>query len=350
MDVSYCHAVTDDGIKGLCSDEYGLESEMKKMGQCKFLHTLKMKETKVTKTGVKLALEHLPELRTFEFPRSVQILAELRRVTLERGDFKTYPFTEFDCDEFEDDYYDNRVSYESGSLRLAANICPNVNEVQIKLQLGVTDIELKGLLELKTLRELNISGDFSQENCQITFDGGLLPLLKAFGSFLQQLTLYKLDICLNIRYIAAYCPNLEDLTLDDNSRYSLEDGSLYKEAKLKKLKKLVVSCNVEANFSSKMLALLLSSPELKSLAFFHCDVLTDAVLEKSSLFHEFRNLERLHLYSCNFVTKKGIDIILNEVNPLRKLFVRECDLISIRKCERWKNKARKENLDIEIKI
>ena len=212
------------------------------MGQCKLIHTLKMKGTQVTKKGVEMALVNLSKLRTFEFPRSVQILAELRRENLERGNFKTYPLTEFDCDEFEDDS-GNSVPYKSGSLRLAANICPFVNVVHIALPTGVTDIELQGLSELKSVRELNISGNFPETSDQITFDGGVLPLLKAFGSFLWQLTLYKLNIDVNIRAIAAYCPNLKDLTLDDNSSYSmasLEVGSLYKEAKLKFLKKMHV--------------------------------------------------------------------------------------------------------------
>ena len=340
--------MTDDGIKGLCSDE-NMENETRRMGQCKLIHTLKMEHTKVTKIGVEMALVNLPKLRTFEFPRSVQILAELRRENLERGNFKTYPLTEFDCDEFEDDS-GNSVPYESGSLRLAANICPNVNVVYITLQTGVTDIELRGLLELKSVRELNISGNFPETSDQITFDGGVLPLLKTFGRFLRLLRLEYLNICVNIRAIAAYCPHLEDLALDDNASYSmvsLEVGSLYKEAKLKFLKKMYVSSEWSPSFSSKMLSFLLSSPELKSLDVYHCDVLTDEDLEKSALIHEFRNLERLHLNFCACVTKKGIDVLMNEVNPLRELVVRECEMISEQDFDEWQQKAKKENLNIK---
>ena len=226
MDVSLCEDVTDAGIKALCSDEY-VDNKMKRMGQCKLIHTLKMKYTKVTKKGVKLALDNLPELRKFDFFRRVQILAELRRENLERGDFKTYKITEFHCTKFKDDS-GNRVPYESGSLRLASNICPSVNVIHIKLQIGLTDVELRGLLELEKLRELKISGDEdSPQACQITFDGGVIPLLKAFGSSLVKLQLCRLTICVNIRAIAAYCPHLKDLTLENNTRYSmasLEEG------------------------------------------------------------------------------------------------------------------------------
>ena len=70
------------------------------------------------------------------------------------------------------------------------------------------------------------------------------------------------------------------------------------------------------SFSSKMLSFLLSSPELKELRVLHCDALTDEVLEKAALIHEFRNLDFFGFYDCDCVTKKGIDIILNESNPL----------------------------------
>ena len=304
MDVSYCHAVTDDGIKGLCSDEY-VETTTKRMGQRKLLHTLKMKGTNVTKLGVEVALQNLPELRTFEFPHSVRILAELRRENLERGDFKTYPFTEFDCTILVNRSGNGSVivPYKSGSLRLAANICPNVDVVHIRRHIGLTDVDLQGLLELKTLRGLVIPPDYPRGG-QITFDGGIIPLLKAFGSFLRQLELYGLKTCVKIRSIAAHCTYLEILKLSDNSRYSmasLEKGSLYKEATFKKLKKLTVSCYKSPRFSSEMLFFLFSSPELKSVSLFGCDALTNEVLEKAASLHEFRNLLYIFLSSKNFV-------------------------------------------------
>ena len=333
--------ITDDGIKGLCYD-----------GQCKLLHTLKMKEANVTKIGVKLALEHLPELIQFEFPHSsVQILAELRRENLERGDFKTYQITKFDCDEIKNSS-GNIVSYESGSLRLAAIICPFVTVVNIKLPIGLTDVELQGLLELKTLRELDISGDllWDLEGGRITFDGGILPLLKACGNFLQQLALHELNICLNIRSIAAYCPHLEILTLDFNDSYSmasLEEGSLYREAKFKKLKKLYLeSLGFPSVFSSEMLSFLFSSPDLKSLDVYFCDALTDDVLEEASLRHQFLNLERLKLFACDSVTKKGIDILMNESNPLREISIYGCEMITKEDYEGWGKKIKEENLNI----
>ena len=350
MDVTGCGGVTDDGIKGLCSDE-NMDNEMKRMGQCKLLHTLLMLDTNITKKGVNVAIDNLPELRTFEFSCCVQILAELRRENLERGDFKTYPFTQLGCMGFEDDS-GNIVPYEIGSLRLAAQICPNVNVVQIFLKAEVTDIELQGLLELKSLRELSISGHFPREGDQITFDGGVLPLLKAFGCFLRRLSLTQLNICVNIRSIAAFCPNLEYLSLQDSSysMVSLEEGSIYREANFKNLKEFDISCQRSPSFSSEMLSFVLSSPELKSVSLFHCDALIDEVLEKAALIHEFRNLDIFGFYDCDCVTKKGIDILLNESNPLRKLAVNRCEMITKQEFMEWVKKARQENLEIKFEF
>ena len=61
LDITGC-PVTDAGIKGLCSNDYAgyeTEYETRRMGQCKLLHSLKMKKTKVTKIGVEVALENL---------------------------------------------------------------------------------------------------------------------------------------------------------------------------------------------------------------------------------------------------------------------------------------------------
>ena len=85
---------------------------------------------------------------------------------------------------------------------------------------------------------------------------------------------------------------------------SLEEGSLYKEAKFKNLKELSVSCRSSLFFSSEMLSFLLSSPELKSLKVYHCDALTDDILEKAALLHEFQNLEILHIFSATTSQRK----------------------------------------------
>ena len=353
--------MTDAGIKGLCSNDYAgyeTEYETRRMGQCKLLHSLKMKKTKVTKIGVEVALENLTKLKTFEFCRSVQILAEIRREHLERGYFKTYSITEFECTKFEDDF-GNILPYESRSLRLVATLCPCVTVVHITLQPGLTDFELCGLLELKTLRELEISdyciGEREWENNEISFDGGVLPLLKVFGKSLVKLDLYELNICVNIRAIAEYCPRLAHLNLraiDSYSMVSLREECNHhpKVISLKNLKEMVVFSEFwgSSDFSSEMFSVVLSSPELMSLEIFGCDALTDEFLEEAVQLHRFSNLESLDITCCRYVTKKGIDFLLKENNPLRSLCVNWCKMIRQGEWLEWEEKAREQNWEIEF--
>ena len=97
-----------------------------------------------------------------------------------------------------------------------------------------------------------------------------------------------------------------------------------------------------------MLSFVLSSPELKSISLFHCDALTDKVLEKAALLHQFRNLEILDFLDCDCVTKKGIDILLNESNPLRKLVVNRCEMITEQEFMEWLKKLEKKTWKLKL--
>ena len=323
------------------------------MGQCKSIQTLKIKGTEVTKIGIQVALENLPKLRDFEFYRSVQILAELRKADLERGHIKSYSITKFECMELKNDY-GNPLPYENESLRLAANMCPFVNVVYITMQTGLTDIELHGLLELRKLREFGISDPHEFKTNEITFDGGILPLLKVFGDSLLRLELHGLD-CLNMRAIAECCPHLEHLSLSNNDQYSMawleEERHPFcskrrkKDLILKNLKVFYLSCQSE--FSSEMFPLVLSSQNLVQIVINDCDAFTDDVIEDAYRLHQFRNLDDFQLSDCNYVTKNGIDTMLNEKIPLTMLALMGCHMITQQQhFDEWENKAKEKNWNI----
>jgi hypothetical protein len=81
----------------------------------------------------------------------------------------------------------------------------------------LSDIDLLDLLSLENLRKLSIEGG---EECKITFDGGVAPILEGLGISLTSQTLAELP-CVNIRAITKYCPNLRFLFLVMNHSYSL---------------------------------------------------------------------------------------------------------------------------------
>jgi hypothetical protein len=69
---------------------------------------------------------------------------------------------------------------------------------------------------------------------------------------------------------------------------------------------------------------LLSSPELVHLYVEDCVTLTDEILQKAALLHQFRNLEHLELEQCNSFTKQGIDSLMNKNNPLKVIKLWKC--------------------------
>jgi hypothetical protein len=95
-----------------------------------------------------------------------------------------------------------------------------VIDVEINIvPINITDSDFLSLLSLEKLRKLKLVGNFC-ENSSVTFDGGVNPILKAFGnSSLKALSLSGLcDV--NILVIAQLCPNLHSLDLFNNLSYS----------------------------------------------------------------------------------------------------------------------------------
>jgi hypothetical protein len=63
----------------------------------------------------------------------------------------------------------------------------------------------------------------------------------------------------------------------------------------------------------------LSSPSLVYVSMRSCDALNDNVFYRAANLHSFCNLEHLHISWCHSVTKNGIEIFLQESNPLREI-------------------------------
>jgi Holliday junction resolvase-like predicted endonuclease len=172
---------------------------------------------------------------------------------------------------------------------------------------------------------------------------------------------------INVRAIIEFCPKLQSLKLNENNRYSTtvsfkEDAKPYhskrsrierKPLVLKNLEKLLVvrpyyvenaEAQVEEQISSEDLLCLISSPSLIDIEIRDCPNLTDCVFESASEIHQFLSLEKLTLFKCNSLTRKGIDVVMNNQTPLKTIDVRSCGnitdgdialLISNARSEKW---------------
>ena len=161
--------MTDAGIKGLCLsiDNQGMKDE--RVGQCKSINTLNIRYTKITERGIQIAFENLPELKKLFSCFPIEVQADLS------VQFPQYSLTCLECSTC-----DYCPTYKIGSVGLAASMCSSVTKVTVELEKGITNMELFGLLRLQNFWELSINGVKWEE--KITFDGGVAPLLKAFGN------------------------------------------------------------------------------------------------------------------------------------------------------------------------
>lgn len=356
LDVTAC-PITDAGIEGLCvsTDKFGREDQM--LGQCKLIQKLIMKETRVTKKGIQMALVNLSALKIIQYdsaPSVVQILAAMHQAAfkLKQPDVSSYSLTELNC------RHDSLGSpFVCGSLVLVTSLCPAVIKVNIETQHGLSDVDFLGLLSLKSLRELKIVRGTT--GCQITFDGGLAPLLEAQGHSLYSLelvNLHDIDLGTTIKL----CPNLCHLSLWWNMFKPIVDEQTLPNP-VKPILKSLVSLNLvdifspgtsgEGAIASEHLFSLLSSPSLMHLTVGGCEALTDQVFRNTAKLHDFQKLEYLDICDCPNVTRRGIDFLMSENNPLKMIkYVSRNKPMRKRDVNEWKENAASNNWKLELKM
>ncbi len=318
--------MTDAGIQGLCVSVNNLEAYNGKVGQCKSIEKLMIQGTKITHLGCQLALQNLPHLTLFDCGFSAQLLAKMHREASERDPSEFPKFSLIALYH----HATNEVPYVSGSLKLTASLCRStIVKLEIDLVAGLTDTDLLGLLVLKELKELKLQG-CSDGNwvrlSQISFDGGVAPVLKSLGNSLNTLILTSFDVCINLLIIAEYCSELRSLFLTNNECYTLpedfhlaETCSHFKKLEIMHLERnsfFLMAFEAFRDFehedlmSTDMLFLLLSSPFLKNVSIESYTCLTDNLLYDVAKIHGFQNLETLSLRYCSSVTKEAIDILI----------------------------------------
>lgn len=335
--------MTDAGIEGLCVS-----------GQCKSIQLLTVLYTKVTKKGVKTALKNLPALKSFDHPDLYQALVEMHQECSEQKLLALPKYSLVSLDWIGWCKSDGGVPspYISGCLAQVTSLCSSITIVRIEEVAELTDQDLLGLLFLESLKDLSIlyEKEFDLQ-CLISFEGGLAPVLKKQGKFLNSLKLVSFHVCVNIRVIIEYCPNLEYLMLGYYYTVAWQEEGIFSCKRIKrelwKLKSLIMHCNPETKPEIPLL-LLSSAPALKSLKIHKCDALTDEVFGNVFKFHPFQYLLTIQLLSCNRITKKGIDLFMSTNNPLSCLFFYGCDLVTHENIAEWEDLALKNKWNLEV--
>ncbi len=340
LDIRSCD-VTDDGIEGL-------------FGQCKSIDELIIFGTEVTPKGVELALRNLPLLKILGHWKVMEALGEMKKKDLEKNICPKYALVELRL------LKDNDSPLASGALCMTASLCPFVTHVELNSLARVTDSELLGLKALESLSKLTFCCNIDDQ-CRITFDGGLAPLLLSRGNSLKTLELEALPIPVRLGIIVKCCPNLKFLAL--NCEYSTStwqeeteaDNTFTKQTEtdmvLNQLEELRVS-RIGRLFRApeppmKELLLVLTTT-LETLAFGNCDSITDNFLRQFYQLDSLKGLKQLEFLKCNKVTKVGIDLFLKDESSLEKLGVYECDSVSEEDILDWQERAKNLNWDLEV--
>jgi hypothetical protein len=338
--------VTDTGIQWLCNVDYpGMVNG--KSGLCETIKKLSILHTGVTQQGIQVALTHLQSLNILESFDILEALAELASSTIASKPPGLYN-DKFSISTL---YTSPDKPYLSNSLCLALSLCNSVNLVLIHLTKGLKDSDLLCLMSLKVLRKLKIfkSNIWVPNDTEITFDGGVAPLLKVFGRSLETLALECLDL-IRISTIIDFCPNLKFLGIRDVTGSLENERHLFQSEKkppvFKELKQLFCILDVPVD----ILLFLLSSPSLEHIGISCCDVLTDEILlETIKCQHRLNNLKKFELDKCDSVTKRGIDALLRSgCNPLEVIDIYRCkNIVDINYAD-WNSLIANKNWNCEV--
>lgn len=323
LNITNCREVTDVGLLGLCCGVDSLGKENETLGKCKAICNLFTLGTRITEKGIKKALLNLPVLKVWDVV-SIQLL-----VNIHQDDFfnnrelniPKYSLAQLEINE------NKCIPFRSGCLKIIGSICPSVVKLKIGPNKGLNDKDLLSLLSFKNISFLDICGFTEDSDLKITFDNGIAPVLKILGRSLQSLFLSCVH-GVNIWVIIELCPNLRSLHLDENFNYS--KSSQAKNGKAKIFTQLEKLCLKDGSHSipPENLVLLLLSPLLKFIEIHFCLGFTDTVIQKTANHHEFRNLEYLKLVCCNSVSERGINVLMTDRNPIKKIVLNYCDKIT----------------------
>ena len=330
-------------------------------GHCKSIISLNIKDTWVTNVGTRLVIKHLPNLVDFKCDDCVTALAQIFQEESsgvgrqsDEMTVRTFGLLNFNCIYGIDFRHDLRyppLPYVSGRLASAAQLCPFVVHVEFVLAnddiSNFMDEDLRALLHLKNLRHLSLDTVWD-----ISFNGGLLPILEKFGpNSLESLKLkYFPDV--NFGPIVEHCKKLRSLYLKEITEYNTSQAvpQWRPHHQLPCLEDLRVTQmeDDEEIASADLSFLLLSSPELVTLKFKGLNGTDDQVLDRAALHHGFPRLNRFKIGYCENFSERAIDLLLTLSNPLKELNIDSCVRLTMTHLEAWHKKILDNNWDTLI--
>ena len=310
----------------------------------------------MTEAGAFLVLKHLPNLKIFKFNSSLQVVAQMNPIRMASVPdqacassqqqqsacnrlVRRLPLMNLHC------WPSVQFPYVSGGLAAAIQCCPSVVQVDIVNVRGIFDRDLRALLDLQNLQHLSLG------RMEVSFEGGLLPILEKFGpDSLEQLELCSLTE-VNVAAIAKHCTNLRSLSLRSIDRYTplAHVQSKRLPHQFQSLKHLEMYNDRRHNNGAPTLtdlSFLISSPWLIAIELSGLENLSDQLIERMALFHCF--LKRLSLVDCPNVTPYSIDFLLVSDSPIAEINIKSCAKLLLTDANKWVKLAQESNWDLSI--
>ncbi|KAK2706010.1 hypothetical protein QYM36_016137 [Artemia franciscana] len=343
LNVASCKDVSDSGISAICYTMNDLGDESKPI--CSNLQRLNVGHTRVTDTGIRVALLNLHNLRIFECGNSVGVIANIHRKDWENGK-ETTKYKLIDL------YMESGTDFVEYDFHIAASLCPNVIRLKIACGSEVFDKDLLAFMELKDLRELHIGGE---TDTNVSFYGGIMPLLQIRGRNLDRLTLAELS-GINIDVVGELCSNLKHLNIFLNDSYSgFRPPSLPKPSDcvgLRVLETLRIVCQTSMRLNSDIPSLhlveLLTAPTLRYIYIKDCQSLSDDLLMQVLNLNQFEFLEHFEIEQCHNITGDAIETILSLKKPPKQLKMWSCRNIIRRSFENIKSVVKQKGIKMNV--
>jgi hypothetical protein len=310
-----------------------------------------MYSTSVTKRGALLAIENLTALKHLHHESTFEALVELMQTGWDRNLLK-----------ISDSFSEVHLSlgyftpYIQGSLGQVVQLIPSLTCVDIFVTKGLNDSDLVSLLSLKNLKTFHLKhpseAEEQNQEFEITFKGGVVPLLRKFGHCLESLNITFFTV-IDIWTVFKFCPNLilfffeshcDSVTVLPESEIALYRNNEEKRLILKNLAVLVFGYDT----SPEVLHFLFSFPALIEIEIIACEALTDEVLQNAISRNEFKNVMIFNLSFCHYVTKRGIDALMTNRNCVEKLRIKRCNNLTHENVYEWHLQAIKLNWNLNI--
>ena len=328
-------------------------------GGCKSIVQLNVIGTAMTKLGARLAIQHLPKLAVFKCHFSLEVIARMFEVSDGHNSLtqlppngsstvRRLPLTSL--------YFQSSrgLSYVAGFLTTAVRFSPFIVHVEIMDVSRILDQDIRALLELQQLRHLLL-----ESIDDLSFDCGLLPILRKFGSSsLEHLELVYIEE-IDLAAIVEHCSNLRSLMLINNTciQSSLQSWKLAHQNQLLSLQSLCIrhgfadqdeESKIGALSKTDLSGLLLSSPSLVSLKAVYLDAMTDQLIESAAVHHGFSKLKCVEFNGCKNLTRHAIDTLISLDSPIEEIAFSYNRNLTERDKNRWEKIVFKKNWNLSF--